>query len=194
MYNKYFKRFIDICICILFAPFICLLCIIIGLLILLFDGKPIIYRSNRIGLNGEFFTMYKFRTMKNNSPDIRLEDGSTFNGENDLRVTKLGKILRKTSIDEIPQMVNVLKGDMSFIGPRPDTPKSLHKYPEEEQFFLKVKPGITGYNQAYFRNSVDGKQKAINDMFYSKNISFWFDIKIFIKTIKTVILRQNTYK
>ena len=83
---------------------------------------------------------------------------------------------------------------MSFIGPRPDTPKGAHRYPNEEKYFLQVKPGITGYNQAYFRNSVDGKTKALNDMYYAQNISFLLDVKIIFKTIQIVFLGKGTYK
>jgi len=137
--------------------------------------------------------MYKFRTMVMNAPDIRLPDGSTYNSENDARVTRLGKILRSTSIDEIPQVFNVLKGDMSFIGPRPDPIDWLDKYTDEERFFLTVRPGITGYNQAYFRNSVDGKTKILNDLFYARNISFLLDLNIIFRTIRTIFLSDNIY-
>lgn len=147
------------------------------------------YLGKRLGRYGKPFPMYKFRSMKVNAPDIRLKDGSTFNGENDPRVTKLGRFLRDTSIDEIPQVLNVLKGDMSFIGPRPDTIDWLDKYTEEDKIFLNVRPGITGYNQAYFRNSVDAQKKIKNDVYYAKNISFILDMKILIKTIRTILLR-----
>lgn len=83
---------------------------------------------------------------------------------------------------------------MSVIGPRPDTPKGAHRYPKEEKFFLQVKPGITGYSQAYYRNTVDGKTKAEHDMYYAQKVSFFFDVKIFFKTIETVLLRKGTYK
>jgi len=127
------------------------------------------------------------------APDIRLPDGSTYNAEDDPRVTKIGKFLRKTSIDELPQIFNVLKGEMSFIGPRPDPVDWLNKYTEEEKVFLTVKPGITGYNQAYFRNSVDANTKIKNDIFYAENISFILDLKILLKTLQTVFSRQNIY-
>jgi len=127
------------------------------------------------------------------APDIRLPDGSTYNAEDDPRVTKIGKFLRKTSIDELPQIFNVLQGEMSFIGPRPDPVDWLNKYTEEEKVFLTVKPGITGYNQAYFRNSVDANTKIKNDIFYAENISFILDLKILLKTLQTVFSRQNIY-
>lgn len=194
MYKNFFKRGIDLVLAILLLPVFFIVFLIISPIIYFTDKGSIFYNAERIGKNGKIFKMYKFRSMNMNVPDIRLEDGSTYNGEDDPRVTKIGKIMRKTSIDEIPQILNILRGDMSLIGPRPDTPKGAHRYPDEEIYFLKVRPGITGYSQAYFRNSVDGKTKAINDMYYAKNISFWFDVKIFFKTIETVILGKGTYK
>lgn len=194
MYERYIKRAIDFIIALVAFPFVLLIILIVSPFIIADDGFPIFYNADRIGKNGKLFKMYKFRSMKNNAPDIRLADGSTYNGEDDPRVTKTGKILRKTSIDEVPQLLNVLIGNMSLIGPRPDTPKGLHRYPEEEKYFLRVKPGITGYSQAYFRNSVDGKQKAENDMYYAQNVSFWFDVKILFKTVGTVLFGKGTYK
>lgn len=194
MYKNFFKRVIDLFFAVLLLPIFLIVFLIISPIIYLTDKGSIFYNAERIGKNGKVFKMYKFRSMYMNAPDIRLADGSTYNGEDDPRVTKIGKIMRKTSIDEIPQILNILKGDMSLIGPRPDTLKGAHRYPEEEKYFLQVRPGITGYSQAYFRNSVDGKTKAINDMYYAKKISFWFDIKIFFKTIETVILGKGTYK
>ena len=99
--------------------------------------------------------------------------------------------MRKTSIDEIPQFLNVLIGNMSFIGPRPDMPDFLHVYQEEYPTILTIKPGITGYNQAFFRNSIDGDEKMKNDDYYAKNLSFAMDVKIVFKTIKTVLFREN---
>jgi len=126
-----------------------------------------------------------------NAPDIRLSDGSTYNGDDDPRITRVGRFLRKTSIDELPQILNVLLGDMSFIGPRPDPVDWLDKYSEKEKIILSVRPGITGYNQAYYRNSADGAMKLKNDVYYAENISFSLDMKIFFKTIKTVLLHEN---
>lgn len=194
MYTKIIKPFIDKVIALL-ALIPCIpVFFITSIAIVIEDGFPIFYNAERIGQYGKLYKMYKFRSMYNNAPDIRLADGSTYNGDDDPRVTKVGKFIRKTSIDELPQILNIITGTMSLIGPRPDTPKGAHRYPKEEKWFLKVKPGITGYSQAYFRNSVDGKQKAINDMVYAQKISFVFDLKIFFRTIVTVIKRENTYK
>ena len=155
------------------------------------DRGPMFYSGKRLGQYGKSFPMHKFRSMKVNAPDIRLKDGSTYNGDDDPRVTKLGRFIRKTSLDEIPQILNVLKGDMSLIGPRPDPLDWLDKYKEEEKVFLNVRPGTTGYNQAYYRNSADAQEKIDNDVYYAKNISFALDVKIILKTIKTVLCREN---
>lgn len=191
MYIYIFKRLIDIIFSLIALPFVLLLVLIIGPIIWLDDHGPIFYAGKRIGKGGKPFGMMKFRSMKVNAPDIRLEDGSTYNGDDDPRVTKVGRFLRKTSLDEIPQFLNVLVGQMSIIGIRPDPLDWLEKYNEHERVILSVKPGITGYNQAYFRNSADGELKLKNDVYYAEHISFWLDVKIFFKTIKTVLFREN---
>ena len=137
--------------------------------------------------------MHKFRSMKVNSPDIRLDDGSTFNSPNDGRQTKIGQFLRKTSLDELPQLLNVLKGEMSFVGPRPDLPSQAKLYEGDEYDKLTVRPGITGYSQAYFRNSVEWKKRLKSDVYYANNVSVLLDVRIVFKTIQTVIRRDNIY-
>lgn len=191
MYKLFLKRLIDIIIGLLALPFVLLLIIIIGPLIWRGDKGPVFFKAKRIAKGGGIFSMYKFRSMKVNAPDIRLENGDTYNGDDDPRVTPIGRFLRKTSIDEVPQFLNVLIGNMSFIGPRPDTPDFLNVYKENYPDILTVKPGITGYNQAYFRNSIDGGEKMKNDDYYAKNLTFIMDIKILFKTICTVLARQN---
>lgn len=194
MYKHFFKRLFDVIISLIALPFFVIIFFFVAPFIYFTDKGPIFYCGERIGLNGKIFRMYKFRSMRVNAPDIRLADGSTYNGENDPRVTKIGKFLRATSIDEIPQILNILKGDMSLIGPRPDPPDWLKRYPEDIKIFLTVRPGITGYSQAYFRNSVDGEHKMQNDAFYAAHCTFWMDVKIFLKSIVVVLLRENTYK
>lgn len=193
MYKKIIKRVLDIILAIILIPILLLVVLVVGPIIYLTDRGPIFYNSERIGKSGKIFKMYKFRSMKVNAPDIRLEDGSTYNAEDDPRVTKTGKILRTTSIDELPQILNVLRGEMSFIGPRPDPPDWMERYPENVKIFLTVRPGITGYSQAYFRNSIDGKEKMEKDVYYATNYSFILDFKILIKTIKVVLKRENIY-
>ena len=182
-YNFY-KRVFDLILAIILIPILVLTFILVTPFIYFSDFGPILYYSKRIGKGGLSFTMYKYRTMKVNSPDIRLMDGSTYNSYDDIRLTFVGKILREFSIDELPQIFNILKNDMSFIGPRPDPIDWLFKYKVNEKLFLNIKPGITGYNQAYFRNDADSDLKILNDNYYAQNISFLFDIKIFFLGLK----------
>ena len=191
MYVHYFKRLIDIVIGICALPFVILFVLVFSPFIYFEDKGPVFYLAKRIGKGGKIFNMFKFRSMKVNAPDIRMENGDTYNGNDDPRVTKIGRFMRKTSIDEIPQFLNVLNGTMSFIGPRPDTPDFLHVYEEEYPTILKIKPGLTGYNQAYFRNSIDGAEKMKNDNYYAEHLTFSLDVKIVFKTIKTVLFREN---
>jgi undecaprenyl phosphate N,N'-diacetylbacillosamine 1-phosphate transferase len=194
MYRIFLKRVIDLLIALIILPFWLLLLITISPIIFFQDRGTIFYNAPRLGRDGKIFKMYKFRSMKMNAPDIRNEDGSTFNSENDPRLTNIGRFIRKTSIDETPQLLNIIKGDMSIIGPRPDLPEMLNKYSEFERKKLFVRPGITGYNQAYYRNSNDLEDRFKNDVFYSENISLMLDIKIFFKTIFTIFKRENVYR
>lgn len=193
MYINFVKRFIDIIIGLLAFPFVLILIIIMGPIIYFNDRGPIFYNAERLGLNGKPFKMFKFRSMFVNAPDIRNEDGSTYNGDDDPRVTKVGRFMRKTSIDEIPQFLNVLLGDMSLIGPRPDPLDDMNIYTEHQKKKLIVRPGITGYNQAYYRNSVEQNEKFEHDVYYAENISFLLDLKIFFKTITTVLSHDSVY-
>ena len=191
MYKFLFKRIIDIIVGLCALPIVMIFVLIFAPIIYIEDKGSIFYLAKRIGKGGKTFNMFKFRSMKMNAPDIRLANGDTYNGDDDPRVTKIGRFMRKTSIDEIPQFLNVLNGTMSFIGPRPDTPDFLHVYESEYPSILKIKPGLTGYNQAYFRNSIDGAEKMRNDNYYAEHLSFWLDVKIVFKTIKTVLFREN---
>ncbi len=193
MYRKYVKRLLDIFFAIIFMPILGICCVIIGILIKKEDNGSIFYCANRLGKGGCVFQMYKFRSMKVNAPEIRRKDGSAFNSEDDDRQTKLGRLLRKTSIDEVPQLMNILKGEMSFVGPRPDLPDAANYYKEDECSKLNVLPGVTGYNQAFFRNSIEWKERLRNDVYYVNNISFILDVKIVIKTIVCVFNKRNIY-
>lgn len=188
---RFVKRTFDIvCSAILMIP----IGIVIGvssIFIKIEDKGPVFYMASRTGRFEKTFRMFKLRSMKVNAPDIRLADGSTYNGDDDPRVTRFGKFARKTSIDELPQVINILKGDMTFIGPRPDTPIGSVAYTDEEKIILTVRPGVTGYNQAVNRNSVLTKEKLINDIYYVKHLSLWFDIKIVFMTIATVLGHKN---
>ncbi|CAM3206450.1 sugar transferase [Vagococcus fessus] len=191
MYQNYIKRFLDIIISLIALPFVLITLIPVAICIYIEDRGPIFYNAPRLGKGMKEFKMFKYRTMKVNAPDIRNEDGTTFNSESDIRVTKVGSFLRKTSIDELPQFFNVLVGNMSLIGPRPSPLGSKDMYPKE--FFKKyeVKPGVTGLNQATLRNSATMEQRIKNDGYYSDNISFKLDCTILIKTFSSVILRKN---
>jgi undecaprenyl phosphate N,N'-diacetylbacillosamine 1-phosphate transferase len=193
MYRKYIKRIIDILISFLGFPFFLLLYIPISILIKLEDGGPVFYNAMRLGQHGVPFRMFKFRTMKVNSPDIRLADGSTYNAADDPRVTKIGRFLRELSLDETPQIVNILFGKMSLIGPRPDINLN-DKFIKEIQQTRKVKPGITGYSQAYFRNETNWSEKIKNDLYYVENISFRMDLRIFLRTVYMVLRREKMYR
>lgn len=193
MYRHFFKRIIDILISLVGLVIFALLSLVLGPIIYFTDKGPIFYNANRIGLKGKLFKMYKFRSMYVNAPDIRNEDGSTYNADDDPRVTPIGRFMRKTSLDEFPQFLNVFLGDMSIIGPRPDPPDDIYIYTEEQKQKLNVKPGITGYNQAYYRNSVLQDEKFANDVYYAKHISFILDWKIFFKTILVVLKHDNVY-
>lgn len=193
MYNKVIKRLLDIVLALLAMPVVLLAIIIFAPIIHFTDRGPVFYNAHRIGKNGKLFKMYKFRSMYVNAPDIRNSDGSTYNGDDDPRVTRIGRFMRKTSIDELPQIINVLQGHMSWIGPRPDPPDDMEIYTEEQKFKLAVRPGITGYSQAYFRNSIIQDEKFANDVYYAKNITLMFDIRIFCKTIVSVLKHNNVY-
>lgn len=193
MYNKCFKRIFDILISIIGFPVFLMLLIIFGLLIKLEDKGPIFYKAERIGKDSRLYKMYKFRSMKVNAQTLLNDDGSTYNSKNDSRVTKVGKFMRETSIDETPQILNVLKGDMSIIGPRASLGSVIDTFKEDEKDKMKVRPGITGYTQAYYRNGLSNREKRVKDAWYANNVSFWLDVKIFFKTIATVLKREGIY-
>lgn len=194
MYERYIKRGIDFILALIVLPFVLFIIIILAPVIFISDPGPIFYNGSRRGRNGTPFKMFKFRSMYVNSPDVRNPDGSTFNGYNDPRVTAIGRFMRKTSIDEIPQLLNVLIGDMSFVGPRPTlATKSFDEVEVERRKRYDVKPGITGYAQAYFRNSISQEDKFKYDLYYVDHVSFKLDLKIMLQTVFSVIRRENIY-
>ncbi len=193
MYLTYIKRIADIIICLIGLPIFALIYICIGILIKIEDGGPIFYKAERIGKDSKIFKMYKFRSMKVNAPKILNEDGSTYNASDDPRVTKIGKFIRETSLDETAQIINVLKGEMSIIGPRASLSGAIGTYQDDEVDKMKVRPGITGLTQAYYRNGLSNREKRLKDAWYANNITFWLDIKIFFRTIKTVLKKEGLY-
>ena len=193
MYKCFFKRFLDLLLSLLALPFWALLFIPIAIAIKLEDRGPVFYKSSRVGRGFKKFAMYKFRYMKVNAPDMRNADGGTYNASDDPRVTKVGKFLRETSLDETPQLLKIIKGDMSIIGPRAGDWESVDTYLDDEKDKTKVRPGLTGYCQAYFRNSAGVREKRLKDAWYANNVSFSLDVKIFFKTIITVLKHENLY-
>ena len=196
MMYRFFKRLCDIILSLIALPFVLLIIMIFAPIIYFTDKGPVFYNAERLGYKGKVFKMYKLRSMRVNSPDLKNADGSTYNGKDDPRVTKVGRFMRKTSIDEFPQFLNVLKGDMSFIGPRAHLTTNYKGYDlldEPHKKRLDVRPGITGYSQAYFRNAATTQQKMENDVYYAENISLWLDIKILFKTVFSVLKSENVY-
>ena len=192
MYKKFFKRAIDIVLSLIASPFVLLIIAIMAPFIYFEDRGPIFYNATRRGKDGKNFRMFKLRSMYVNSPDLKNADGSTFNSDKDPRVTKTGRFMRKTSVDELPQILNVLLGHMSFIGPRPTLAVTPYEQlSDDSKRRLGVRPGITGYAQAYYRNSITQQEKVTYDCFYVDNINFWLDIKILFKTVFSVLMREN---
>jgi len=183
----------DILVSLLILPVLIIIIPIVGIFIKLEDRGTIFYKAARLGKDSKPFKMYKFRSMKINAPDIRNKDGSTFNSKDDPRMTKIGKFIRKTSIDELPQLLNVLIGDMSLVGPRPTLLDQISMYEGNEIRRLEVLPGITGYSQCYFRNSIPVKERFKNDIFYIDHISFLLDVKIVLKTVVILFQQKNVF-
>ena len=176
MYQKYIKRLLDIILSLIAIIITLPIFLITGILVLIFLGRPAIFRQKRPGKKEKIFTMYKFRTMSNKKD----KDGNLLPDE--LRLTKLGKFLRKTSLDEIPEFINILKGDMSFVGPRPQLVRDMVFMSDEIRKRHTVRPGLTGLAQINGRNSIDWDNKFKYDLEYINNITFMTDLIIVIKT------------
>ncbi len=194
MYVHFFKRVIDICIGIIAMPFLGILILVFGPQIKHEDGGPIFYNAPRMGKDRRPFKMYKFRSMRVNAPDLVMEDGSTYNGVDDPRMTRVGAFMRRTSLDEFPQFLNVLNGTMSVVGPRPDLERECDLYRGNEAEKLSVKPGITGYAAVYGkRNAKAWHDRLAMDVYYVHHVSFLLDLKIFFKTFSTVFGEEGIY-
>ena len=183
MFNS--KRIIDLFLVFLIIPLILPIYLLLILIVLTKFGFPIVFKQQRPGLKGKIFNIYKFRTMTNERDleGILLPD--------ELRLTKFGKFLRSTSLDELPSLWNVLKGDMSLVGPRPLLVEYLPLYSTKQARRHEVKPGITGWAQVNGRNAISWDEKFDLDVWYVDNQSIWLDIKILLLTIKKVISRQD---
>ncbi len=194
MYKTVIKRLLGILFALIALPFVLLAALILKPIVYAEDKGPLFYVSQRAGKNGKIFGMYKFRSMKVDSPNLLNADGSTYNSATDDRQTKVGKIIRKLSIDELPQVFNILKGDMAWIGPRPVLDSQALTFTEEERDKFKVLPGLTGYTQAYNRNQLSSHDERMLDAWYANNVSFLLDVKIIFKTIDTLLHPDRVYR
>lgn len=185
MYQKYFKRLVDI-LCSLAAIIVfSWLYIIVAILVRIKLGSPVIFKQVRPGKDEKIFNLYKFRTMT----DERDEDGNLL--PDDVRLTKFGRLLRKTSLDELPEAFNILKGDMSVVGPRPLLVKYLHRYNEEQKRRHEVRPGLTGLAQVSGRNAITWEEKFEYDIKYVDNITFIGDVKIIFLTVWKAFVKEE---
>ena len=185
IYRKYFKRLLDVLLAFIAIIILSPIMIVIAILVRLKLGSPVLFRQQRPGLNEHIFTMYKFRTMT---------DQKGTNGEilpDYIRLKKFGKILRATSLDELPELFNILKGDMSIVGPRPLLVKYLDLYSDQQKRRHEVRPGLTGLAQVSGRNSITWEEKFQQDIRYIDNISIGLDCKIILWTVKKVLILEG---
>lgn len=186
-----FKRLLDLVLCIPVSIILLPMFLVIALLIKLYDGGPVLYKQPRLTLDGKVFNIYKFRSMKMDSE----EAGAQLAKKNDDRITPIGRVLRAIHFDEFPQLINIVKGDMSLVGPRPERPEIAEQYKKvipEFDFRLKVKAGLTGYAQVYGKYNTTPYDKLKLDLTYIENYSFWLDIKLLLLTFKILFQKENT--
>lgn len=188
MYENCIKRVLDIVLSLLSLCLLSPILIITAILVYFRLGKPILFTQNRIGKNCEIFKIYKFRTMT----DKRDENGELLPDE--MRLTKFGNFLRTSSLDELPQLLNIIKGDISIIGPRALLVSYLNDYTEVENLRHTVKPGLVGLAALYGRQNQKWKSKFEKDIFYVDNLSFYLDVKIFFGAIKVVLSKKDIYQ
>ncbi len=193
------KRFLDFAMAAVGLIVMFLPMILIALLIKLESPGPVIYVHHRIGKDGTKLPLLKFRSMHVNAdamitsftPEQKAEWEANFKLENDPRITRIGKFLRRSSLDELPQLINILKGELSVVGPRPVVNEELERYGENKDKFLSVQPGLTGYWQAYQRSACTYEKRMEMELYYAENANFWWDIKIMFKTVGTVLLGRG---
>lgn len=191
-YARVGKRVMDVVGAVVALPVVAAATVVVAPLIWADDRGPVFYASQRRGRDGRHFTMYKFRTMTVNAQDLRNADLSTVTSDRDPRVTRVGRILRKTSVDELPQFLNVLLGDMSLVGPRPNmTRQRWEDLTEVERKRVSVRPGITGWSQATVRNSAPTAEKYARDVRYVEELSFGLDLRILAMTVTSVVAAKN---
>ncbi|MFR4948341.1 sugar transferase [Thomasclavelia spiroformis] len=185
MYKHFFKRLIDFILSLIALIVLSPILLIVALLVRTKLGSPVIFKQERPGLNEKIFTLYKFRTMT----DAKDEQGNLLPDE--IRLTKFGKLLRSTSLDELPELFNILKGDMAIVGPRPLLVRYLPLYNEHQKHRHDVRPGFTGWAQCNGRNAISWEEKFDLDVYYTKHVSLLLDIKIILKTVKVVLFREG---
>ena len=183
---RYIKRGMDFTVALTALIILSPLMLIVALLIKLNRDGPVLFKQKRPGLGGKIFTVYKFRTMSVKTHDEQGRELSDFE-----RMSKIGNLLRKTSVDELPQFINILKGDMSFIGPRPLLTEYLELYTPEQMRRHEVRPGISGWAQVNGRNTITWEEKFALDVEYVDNMSFGMDVKIFVRTILNVLKQDD---
>ncbi|MGM0138622.1 hypothetical protein IGI65_001065 [Enterococcus sp. DIV0755b] len=195
IYESIIKRYSDLLFSILLLLVLLPILIVIAISIKLTSKGPIFFKQERIGLQGKTFEIYKFRTMCVGAENIG--DGLTVKSDTDNRITKVGKFLRRTSLDELPQLINIVKGEMSFVGPRPPVTyfpyKSYKNYPDWAKKRFEVRPGVTGFSQCTVRNSVPWDERIVLDNKYVERVSIQFDLKIFMMTLIKVFNSTNIY-
>jgi lipopolysaccharide/colanic/teichoic acid biosynthesis glycosyltransferase len=189
--SRAWKRFFDLTVAIaaliVFAPLLGLIAVAIKVS----SRGPVLFMQERIGWQGRTFRIIKFRSMVRNAPYIRNPDGSAYSSDTDLRVTRLGRILRRTSLDELPQLWNVVRGEMSLIGPRPELAEGIQSYRPADFRRLNVRPGMTGWAVVHGRNDVPISMRRDLDTWYADRAGFLLDLKILCKTIATVVVREG---
>lgn len=199
IYSRYIKKILDVLLSTIGLVVLSPVFLLIAILIKNGSKGTVFFKHKRIGKSGKEMYIYKFRTMVENAEDLikqftpeQMEEFKTnFKLENDPRITKIGKFLRKTSLDELPQLLNIIKGDLSIIGPRPVVTEELQKYGVNMEKFLSVTPGLTGYWAANGRSTTTYEQRMEMELYYVDNISFKLDLKIFFKTILSVIKKEG---
>jgi lipopolysaccharide/colanic/teichoic acid biosynthesis glycosyltransferase len=190
---RFVKRALDVIVSALALVVLLPLVAVIALAVKLSSPGPVLFRQQRLGQGGGPFTLYKFRTMLHESPMVRGRDGSAFVGAGDPRLTRVGRLLRDSTLDEIPQLVNVLKGDMSVVGPRPDLLEQLELYDDLMRRKLEVKPGMASLSLVHGRNSLAWYKRAELDVYYVDHRSLLLDAKIFLMAFLMVLLRRGVY-
>lgn len=185
IYRRYIKRLVDIILSLVAIICLSLVFLLVAFLVRVKLGSPVLFKQKRPGMNEKIFLMYKFRTMT----DARGENGELL--PDDVRLTKFGKFLRSTSLDELPELFNILKGDMSLVGPRPLLVQYLPLYNEHQKRRHEVRPGLSGLAQVNGRNAIGWEEKFNLDVEYVQNVNFMLDVKVIFLTIKKVFIREG---